>query len=265
MSDVVVVLNDGMIQQIDRPKKIYDEPKNAFVADFIGESNLLPGVMEKDFSVAFLGKSLTCVDKGFEKNEKVDVVIRPEDVVIKAGAGKGDFDGEVLTTVFKGTYYEMIVLASGYEFTVQSQTEHRPGDAVSLSVLPDSIHIMKKILTINKYLGKVADENLVTFLGGDFEVPTAGFESGDEVVVYVPFDAVELTDDEVDGVIGATVTQSLYKGSYYQVQVYNDNDEDLYVDTADEWDMNDRVGVKVDGAKVRLEKYDPDKDEEAVE
>ena len=263
MSDVVVVMNDGVIQQIDRPKKIYDEPKNAFVADFIGESNLLPGVMEKDFSVAFLGKSLTCVDKGFEKNEKVDVVIRPEDVVIKAGAGKGDFDGEVLTTVFKGTYYEMIVLASGYEFTVQSQTEHRPGDAVSLSVLPDSIHIMKKILTINKYLGKVADENLVTFLGGDFEVPTAGFESGDEVVVYVPFDAVELTDDEVDGVIGATVTQSLYKGSYYQVQVYNDNDEDLYVDTADEWDMNDRVGVKVDGAKVRLEKYDPDKDEES--
>ncbi|MBO4473179.1 MAG: ABC transporter ATP-binding protein [Clostridia bacterium] len=265
MSDVVVVMNDGVIQQIDRPKKIYDEPKNAFVADFIGESNLLPGVMEKDYKIAFLGKSLACVDKGFEKNEKVDVVIRPEDIVIKAGAGKGDFDGEVLTTVFKGTYYEMIVLASGYEFTVQSQVEHRPGETVSLGIVPDSIHIMKKILTINKYLGKVADENLVTFLGGDFEVPTEGFEIGDEVVVYVPFDAVELTDDEEDGVIGATVTQSIYKGSYYQVQVYNDNDEDLYVDTADEWDMNDRVGVKVDGAKVRLERYAPDADEEETE
>ena len=170
-----------------------------------------------------------------------------------------------MTTVFKGTYYEMIVLASGYEFTVQSQSEFRPGESVSLGIVPDSIHIMKKILTINKYLGKVSDENLVTFASGDFDVPTEGFEIGDEVVAYVPFDAVELTDDEEDGVIGATVTQSLYKGSYYQVQVYNDNDEDFYVDTADEWDMNDRVGVKVDGAKVRLEKYDPEEDEEAAE
>lgn len=261
MSDVVVVMNDGVIQQIDRPKKIYDEPKNAFVADFIGESNLLPGVMEKDYKISFLGKSLTCVDKGFEKNEKVDVVIRPEDIVIKAGADKGDFNGEVLTTVFKGTYYEMIVLASDYEFTVQSQTEYAPASEVSLSIVPDSIHIMKKILTINKYLGRVAGENLVSFCDGEFEIPTAGFETGDEVIVYVPFDAVELTDDEEDGVIGATVTQSLYKGTYYQVQVYTDTDEDFYVDTSDEWDMDDRVGVKIDGAKVRLAKYDPEREE----
>ena len=265
MSDMVVVINDGVIQQIDRPKKIYDEPKNAFVADFIGESNLLSGVMEKDFRIAFLGKSLTCVDKGFEKNEKVDVVIRPEDILIKEGAGNGHFDGKVLSTVFKGTYYEMDVLASDYEFTVQSQTEYRPGQEVSLEIVPDSIHIMKKILTINKYLGKVTGENAVKFVGGEFEIPTEGFETGDEVVVYVPFDAVELTDDEKDGVIGVTVTQSIYKGTYYQVQVYTDTDEDFYVDTADEWDMDDRVGLKIDGAKVRLEKYDPNEDAEAAE
>ena len=265
MSDVVVVLNDGSIQQIDRPKKIYDEPKNAFVADFIGESNIFSGVMEKDYVVSFLGKSLRCVDKGFEKNEKVDVVIRPEDIKIVDGAGTGHFDGEVLTTVFKGTYYEMIVLANNYEFTVQSQAEFRPGRIVSLEIVPDSIHIMKKILTINKYLGKVTGENLVTFCDGEFDIPTDGFETGDDVVVYVPFDAVELTDDEEDGVIGAAVTQSLYKGTYYQVQVYTDTDEDFYIDTADEWDMDDRVGVKIDGAKVRLEKYDPEKDEEVAE
>lgn len=265
MSDVVVVMNDGIIQQIARPKKIYDEPSNAFVADFIGESNILSGVMEKDYSINFLGKSLRCVDKGFEKNEKVDIVIRPEDVKIEAGEGKGDFDGEVLTTVFKGTYYEMEVLASSYEFTVQSQREFCPGEKVSLEIVPDCIHIMKKILTINKYLGKVSGENLVSFCGGDFEIPTNGFEIGDEVVAYVPFNAVELTDDEEDGVIGASVTQSLYKGTYYQVQVYTDTDEDFYIDTADEWDMDDRVGVRIDGSKVRLEKYDPEKEGEEEE
>jgi len=261
MSDVVVVMNDGIIQQIAQPKKIYDEPRNAFVADFIGESNILSGIMEKDYTISFLGKSLVCVDKGFEKNEKVDVVIRPEDIVIQDGEDKGHFNGVVDSVVFKGTYYEMEVLASDYDFTVQSQKEFKQGQKVSLSVEPNSIHIMKKMLTINKYLGSVSGENKVTFADGEFDVPTDGFEVGDDVIVYVPFNAVELTDYEEDGVIGANVTQSLYKGTYYQVQVYTDNDVDFYIDTADEWDMDDRVGIKVDGSKVKLEKYDPDKEE----
>ena len=262
MSDMIVVMNDGVIQQVAQPKKIYDEPNNAFVADFIGESNIFPGIMEKDFTVSILGKSLFCVDKGFEKNEKVDVVIRPEDIKISDGAGKGVFDGEVLTTVFKGTYYEMEVLSCGYEFTVQSQKEFKTGSVVSLAIDPDSIHIMKQMLTINKYIGKITGENCVTFCGGDFEIDTNGFETGDEVIVYVPFGAIELTDDEEDGVIGANVTQSLYKGTYYQVQVFTDSDDDFYIDTADEWDMDDRVGIKIDSSKVRLERYEPEKAEE---
>jgi len=260
MSDVVVVINDGVIQQIAWPKKIYDEPSNAFVADFIGESNIFSGVMEKDFSVSFLGKSLACADKGFEKNERVDVVVRPEDIIITDGHSNGQFDGVVLSTVFKGTYYEMEVLASDYEFTVQSQKEFKKGSSVSLGIAPDSIHIMKKLLTINKYLGEVVGSNLVSFAGGEFEIPTDGFEQGEEVVVYVPFTAVELTDDEDDGVIGANVTQSVYRGTYYQVQVFTDSDDDFYIDTADEWDMDDRVGIKIDGSKVKLEKYNPDKE-----
>ena len=262
MSDVIVVMNDGVIQQIAQPKKIYDEPMNAFVADFIGESNIIPGVMEKDFTVSFLGRSLPCVDKGFEKNEKVDVVVRPEDVIITKGENTGKFDGVVLSTVFKGTYYEMEVLSCGYEFTVQSQSEFRPQTKVSLDVAPDSIHIMKKMLTINKYLGKVRYENCVSFLNGDFEIPTGDFAAGDEVIVYVPFGAIELTDDESDGVIGANVTQSLYKGTYYQVQVFTDSDDDMYIDTPDEWDMDDRVGIIIDGSLVKLERYDPDAENE---
>lgn len=258
MSDVVVVMNDGVIQQMARPKKIYDEPSNAFVADFIGESNILSGVMEKDYSIKFLGKSMECVDKGFEKNERIDVVIRPEDIIIKNGVGKGHFDGEVLSTVFKGTYYEMEVLASGYEFTVQSQKEFIKGSEVSLEIKPDSIHIMKKILTVNKYIGEVTGNGLVSFCDGEFEIPTDGFVQGDDVIVYVPLTAITLTDDEDDGVIGANVTQSLYKGTYYQVQVFTDSDDDFYIDTTDEWDMDDRVGIVIDGSQVRLEKYEPE-------
>ncbi|MBR1891810.1 MAG: ABC transporter ATP-binding protein, partial [Clostridia bacterium] len=255
MSDVVVVMNDGVIQQIARPKMIYDEPSNAFVADFIGESNILSGIMERDYLINFLGKSLQCVDKGFERNEKVDVVVRPEDVIIVNGYGNGHFDGQVISTVFKGTYYEMEVATENYEFTVQSQTEFKVGSQVSLSVNPDSIHIMKKITTVNKYIGKVTAENAVSFCGGTFEIPTQNFAVGDQVIVYVPFDAVTLTDDEEDGVIGANVTQSVYKGNYYQVQVYTDTDEDFYIDTADEWDMDDRVGVNLIAEKITLTAY----------
>ena len=264
MSDVVVVMNDGVIQQMAQPKKIYDEPSNAFVADFIGESNIISGVMKKDFSISFLGETLECVDKGFEKNEKIDVVIRPEDIGIKSGLDKGHFNGQVLSSVFKGTYYEMEVLASGYEFTVQSQKEFVKGAEVSLEIKPDSIHIMKKMLTINKHIGEVVGENLVSFCGGEFEIPTDGYETGDEVLVYVPFTAITLTDDEEDGVIGANVTQSFYKGTYYQVQVFTDSDEDFYIDTADEWDMDDRVGVVIDGSQVKLERYNPEEDADGV-
>ena len=255
MSDVVVVMNDGIIQQVAQPKKVYDEPQNAFVADFIGESNILSGVMKKDYLISFLGKDIKCVDKGFEKNEKVDITIRPEDIIIVKGEDKGHFNGEVLTTVFKGTYYEMEVMANNYEFTIQSQKEFKPGEKVSLEIDPDSIHIMKKMVTENKHKGVVTKDGIVSFCGGDWEIPTYGFEIGDEVYVHTPFTAIELMDDEEDGVVGANVTQSLYKGTYYQVQVYTDTDEDFYIDTADEWDMNDRVGVKIDTSKVILEKF----------
>ena len=265
MSDVVVVLNDGVIQQVAPPKKIYDEPANAFVADFIGESNIMSGVMERDFLITLLGKQLPCVDKGFAKNERVDIIVRPEDIGIVAGHGKGHFDGVVLSTVFKGTYYEMEVQADGYEFTVQSQMEFVPDTPVSLTIVPDSIHIMKKMLTINKYQGTVTAPGVVQFVDGEFGVDTTGYAVDDEVVVLVPFNAVELTDDEEDGVIGANVAQSLYKGTYYQVQVQTDDGSLIYVDTADEWDMNDRVGVKVDAAKVALSPYVPEEEAEAAQ
>lgn len=267
MSDVVVVMNDGVIQQVAAPKKIYDEPANAFVADFIGESNILSGVMERDFRINFLGKTVECVDKGFEKNEQVDIVIRPEDIKIyPADSEKGQFAGRVISSVFKGTYYEMGVMSDEYEFTVQSTTEFAPGREVRLRIQPDSIHIMKKLRTVNKFGGEISGDDTVFFCGADFDCPQASeFGKKDKVDVYVPFDAVELTDDESDGVIGGNVAQTLYKGTYYQVQVYTDTDEDFYVDTPDEWDIGDRVGIIIDSGKIRLERAEEEDDDEEKE
>lgn len=255
MSDVVVVINDGVIQQIGAPKKVYDEPANAFVADFIGESNILSGIMVKDFAVKFLDTVFECEDKGFAKNEPVDLVVRPEDIKIySADSGKGQLEGRVLTTVFKGTWYEMEIEAGSYEFTVQSTSEARPGESVRLGIKPDGIHIMKKLRTVNEFRGEISGENTVDFCGGTFDFDNKdGLEKGASVKVYVGFDGVELTDDEDDGVIGANVTQTLYKGNYYQVQIYTDTDEDFYIDTTDEWDIDDRVGVRIAPDCIRVE------------
>ena len=264
MSDVVVVMNDGIIQQIGTPKNIYDEPSNAFVANFIGESNILSGEIVADYVVKFLGEKVECEDKGFEKNEKVDLVIRPEDINVYAkDSGKGQFDGKVLGSIFKGTYYHMEIEANGYEFTVQSTKEWKAGESVRIGVKPDGIHIMKKMRSVNSFLGEVTSENTVYFCDGEFEFDNKdGLEKGDKVRVFVAFDAVTLTDDEEDGVIGANVTQSLYKGTYYQVQVYTDTDEDFYIDTADEWDLGDRVGVNVDKHKLTVVKITEEGSEE---
>lgn len=253
MSDKIVVMTDGAVQQYGSPKKIYDEPSNAFVADFIGESNILSGVMKKDFCVEFCGAEFKCLDKGFGKNERVDLVIRPEDIAvsIKSGALKG----EVVSAVFKGTYYEMEIMTEGYQFTVQNTVECRVGEKVWLSVEPNGIHIMKKLKVVNEFAGVVTSEDTVEFCGGEFEfVNDLGLEKGDEVTVKIPFDKIELTDDEADGVIGANVTQTFYKGSYYQVQVYTDDDNDFFIDTVDEWDIGDRVGVKIDPADISIER-----------
>ena len=251
MSDKVVVMTDGAVQQYGTPKKIYDEPANAFVADFIGESNILSGIMKEDFLVEFCGAQFKCLDKGFDKDEKVDLVVRPEDIAISNK--KGALCGEVVSTVFKGTYYEMEIVAGDYQFTVQNTTEYEPGSKVYLTIEPDGIHIMKKLKTVNEFTGEVLSENTVEFCGGEFEFENVeAFERGDEVRVLVPFDKVELTDDEDDGVIGANVTQTLYKGSYYQVQVYTDDDQDFLVDTVDEWDIGDRVGIKINPKDLKV-------------
>ena len=143
MSDTVVVMNQGYIQQMGTPENIYNEPENAFVADFIGDSNIIGGTMIEDRLVEILGVKFPCVDEGFGRNTPVDVVIRPEDIIL-AEPGAGRLDGVVSHIIFKGVHYEMEVMANGFEWLVQSTVAHEVGTPVSISVDPFNIQIMNK-------------------------------------------------------------------------------------------------------------------------
>lgn len=143
MSDKIVVMNKGIIQQMGTSKSIYDEPQNAFVADFIGKSNIIDGIMQQDRIVEILGVKIPCVDVGFGEKEAVDVVIRPEDLEIKP-EGEGFFSGRVTSVLFKGAYYEIKIRTNGYEWTSQSVTAPCVGELAGLYILPDNIQIMHK-------------------------------------------------------------------------------------------------------------------------
>ena len=152
MSDTIVVMDGGVIQQIGSPIDIYNEPKNAFVADFIGESNIIDGIMHEDFVVEFSGHTFNCLDKGFNAGENVDVVIRPEDVDI-VPIDKGMVSGVVTSVTFKGVHFEMIVDVGGFKWMIQTTDYVGEGTKIGIFVEPDAIHIMKK----SKYSGLYGD------------------------------------------------------------------------------------------------------------
>lgn len=175
MSDTVVVMDGGVIQQIGTPLDVYNEPKNAFVADFIGESNIIEGVMRADFWVEMAGHRFKCLDKGFGVDENVDVVVRPEDVdVVKKENAM--ISGVVTSITFKGVYYEIIVEIKGFKWMIQSTEYYAVGSVIGINVDPDAIHIMKK----SKYSG----------LYGDYSSFSEEFDDLSDATVY--------EDDEED-------------------------------------------------------------------
>lgn len=143
MSDTVVVMDSGRIQQIGTPQDIYNEPSNAFVADFIGESNILDGVMDEDYLVSFFGHKFRCLDKGFKNGEPVDVVIRPEDIHI-VPPEDGHLSGTVTSVTFKGVHYEIIVDIKGFKWMIQTTACQAVGDVIGIRLSPDDMHVMKK-------------------------------------------------------------------------------------------------------------------------
>lgn len=255
LSDTIVVMSEGKIQQIGTPTDIYNEPVNSFVADFIGESNILNGIMIKDRLVKFAGIEAECVDEGFGENNPVDVVIRPEDLYIFHVNESAQITGVVTSCIFKGVHYEMMVEANGCEFIVQDYHNFDVGTEVGLLVKPFDIHIMKKERICNTFEGKVIDSSHVEFLGCEFscsEDKTQGFESGDEVLVDVPFGKIVLYDNQEDGALTGSVSFILYKGDHYHLTVASDWDEDVFVDTNDVWDKGDHVGISIPAESISI-------------
>ena len=272
MSDTIVVMKDGVIQQIGTPTDIYNEPKNSFVADFIGESNIFSGTYLGNKKVKFIGQTFDCVDE-FKPNEKVDVVVRPEDVEL-TDADSGIAKGKIINSIFKGIHYEMTMKIGGAEVVIQDTVEKAVGETVGIRIKPDNIHIMAKEFSSNKYEGYITKKNTVCFGDGEFECDvcqlypnshldeegyliTANGEKLDltdtDVQVEVGLKDIEITDDEEQGGAVGNIVSMIYKGDHYQLIVRTDeNEEDYVFDTEDTWNVNDRVGVIIPRNKIKL-------------
>ena len=244
MSDTIVVLKDGVIQQIGTPADIYNEPKNPFVADFIGESNILPGIMLQDYRVQIRGMAYPCVDAGFGKNVEVDVVVRPEDIDI-VPPEQARLRGVVQSVVFMGVHYEVDVDCGGYEWIVHTTDYVAVGDEVGLSLPPDAFHVMKKTRSMNIF-DAVAypDEDLVTFSGHDFACRLGeGFAHKEEVLVQIRPADVELIAPQ-DAELTGFVKACMFLGTHYEVTVTCGEDD--WIARADEiMETGEETGIRV--------------------
>ena len=258
LSDTIVVLDDGNIRQIGTPTDIYNEPQNAFVADFIGESNILNGRMIEDRRVEFAGHEFDCVDEGFGENVAVDIVVRPEDIYITNKLESAQLTAKVKSCTFKGVHYEMFVdTDKGYELMIQDYNAFEPESTVGLIIRPADIQVMKKERTHNVFEGEMAGENSVRFLGAEWECnPVAGVAEGDKVKVEVDFSKVDLIDHPEDGTLEGEVYFLLYKGDHYHLTVRSEHREYIWIDTNDIWDKGDRVGINIAPKDIKITKCD---------
>ena len=256
LSDTIIVMNEGKIQQIGSPTDIYNEPQNSFVADFIGESNILNGKMVKDKLVEFVGHEFECVDEGFGENVAVDVVVRPEDIYIMNRTEGAQLTAKVKSCTFKGVHYEMFVeTENGYELMIQDYNAFEPDSEVGLIIRPADIQVMHKERIRNTFEGEIVDETHVKFLGETFECNAhSGFEAGEAVDVMVDFSDVDLIDHPEEGMLSGEVHFLLYKGDHYHLTIRTDNGDKIWVDTNDIWDKGDLVGINIVPQDIKIVK-----------
>ena len=247
LSDTIVVMNDGRIQQIGTPTDIYNEPVNSFVADFIGESNIVNGTMIHDRKVNFIGHDFDCVDEGFGENVPVDVVVRPEDIYIMNNLEKAQFTGVVRSCIFKGVHYEMTVMTDeGFEVIIQDYNAFEVGSKVGMLIKPGDIQVMKKERVCNEFEGEMSSDTSVEFMDLDIDCgPRPGLAKGDRVRVAFDFDKVDLLDNMEEGQTEGNVSFILYKGDHYHLTIKTAEGHQLWVDTNDVWDKNDIVGIRL--------------------
>ncbi|MCQ2150110.1 MAG: ABC transporter ATP-binding protein [Bacteroidales bacterium] len=254
LSDRIIVINEGRIQQTGTPADIYNEPCNSFVANFIGDSNILNGTMIRDRKVNFIGHDFDCIDEGFGENTPVDVVVRPEDIYIMNRNDSCQFNGVVRSCTFKGVHYEMFVdTEEGYEMQIQDYNAFEPGTEVGMLIKPQDIQVMKKDCVCNSFDAEVLDENHVTFLGGRFEckIPRE-FKAGDTVCASVAFDKVGLMDYADEGELVGRVRFPLYKGDHYHLEIVTAGEALIYADTQEVYDNRDLVAISIAPKDIKI-------------
>ena len=262
MSDKIVVMSEGKMQQIGTPEDIYNEPKNAFVADFIGESNIFNGIMTGKWKARFCGGEFRCVDD-VEEGTHITAVVRPEDVIITP-PDQGDIKGVVTSVIFKGMHYEITVESGKNEMVIQSVRSAKVGDRVGLSVEPDNIHIMIAedhtnyfTAEINKnyrleYNGQVIKTSLTSLIKGSKRLEDGTLLDGNgeaidpgrtKVIVSIQPQDIDMTDHVDEGMVDGYISNLIYKGDHYSYVIHTELEQDFIVDDEDLWNMGDHVGL----------------------
>ena len=259
MSDTVVVMNNGSIEQIGTPEDIYNEPVNAFVADFIGEANILNGIMIDDCRIKILGKELECVDKGFGKNTPVDVVIRPEDIEI-TNPEDGQLVGVVENSTFKGVHYEMSVMCDNCEILIHSTKTAEIGSKIGMRVIPFNIQIMNKLLPFydNVIEAEVSysnnDDNYFEFLleGETIKIENHCYPQGTKLKITLPPNALSLAADGIGDLKDVYIESVVYKGEHNEIILESDERKWLMLSDTDE-QVATYVPLSFDFSKAEFE------------
>lgn len=277
MSDKVVVMANGHIQQIGTPEEIYNEPNNAFVADFIGESNIFNGVMAGPLKVEFCDAGFECLDN-YPRNTPVDVVVRPEDIVI-VPEGEGQIKGEVISVIFKGIHYEITVQCGKNEIVIQRTKSAETGDTVWMYIEPDGIHCMPSGTLVNCFDGIITKNNTVEFGDGEFECDVTTLYPGshiDEngnlitsegeyvdladipVKVEIPVNVPYMSDDENEGGACGNIISLIYKGDHYNYLIKTKSGYEYVLNDEYLWNENDYVSIVIPKEAIKLSFLEPE-------
>ena len=268
MSDKIVVMNGGQIQQIGTPEDIYNEPKNAFVADFIGESNIFKGIMTGKLKVRFCGGEFDCMDD-VPEGTQIDAVVRPEDVILTAPE-KGTVKGVVTNVVFKGIHYEITVESGKYEMVIQSTKTPKVGEEVGMTLEPDGIHIMIAEDHTTRFDADITDEFGLEYNGKEIEADITQIIKGstlkdgilkdssgetvrpENIKIHVSIEPadIELTDDAEKGLTSGEIINLIYKGDHYSYVIRTARGHDLIVDDEYLWNLGDIVGLIMPADKM---------------
>lgn len=278
MSDTIVVMKSGEIQQIGTPMDIYNEPKNAYVANFIGESNIYNATMAGNRKVRFLNHVFDCVDD-FPINEKVDVVIRPEDIVVSklsnaSEASKDQLIGKIDTKIFKGVHFEYVIMVGKSEVLVQTTKNHNVGDLVELSVDAEDIQIMEKDITSNIYPEAwINNKNQLVISDSIFEVNLTSLIKGShvdddgylvspegkkydlndaDVIAEIPLNGIEILDGFDNGNVNGIVASTIYIGDHYQIMVRTSEEEDFILESPYTWNVDDAVSLSIPSSLIKI-------------